>query len=169
MVLNLTGFSARRADRGNGAGSPLDAAGVPVLQLLLSSAPREVWAASTRGLSQSDLAMQVALPELDGRLLTTAVAHKAEETALPGLGFARILLRPDPGGIALAADRAAAWARLAATPRAGRRLGIVLSDYPGVGGQEGHAVGLDSFASLEAMLGLLRGEGYDLPLSLIHI
>ncbi|QDJ09718.1 Cobaltochelatase cobN subunit [Roseomonas mucosa] len=163
VVLNLTGFSARRADRGNGGGSPLDAAGVPVLQLLLSSAPREVWAASTRGLSQSDLAMQVALPELDGRLLTTAVAHKAEETALPGLGFARILLRPDPGGIALAADRAAAWARLAATPRAGRRLGIVLSDYPGVGGQEGHAVGLDSFASLEAMLGLLRGAGYDLP------
>jgi cobaltochelatase CobN len=159
VVLNLTGFSARRDD----SGSPLDAAGVPVLQLLLSSAPREVWAASARGLSQSDLAMQVALPELDGRLLTAAVAHKAEEAALPGLGFARTLLRPDPGGIALAADRAAAWARLAATPRAGRRLGIVLSDYPGVGGQEGHAVGLDSFASLEAILRLLRREGYDLP------
>ena len=159
VVLNLTGFSARRDD----SGSPLDAAGVPVLQLLLSSASREVWAASARGLSQSDLAMQVALPELDGRLLTTAVAHKAEDAAIAGLGFARTLLRPDPAGIALAADRAAAWARLAATPRAGRRLGIVLSDYPGVGGQEGHAVGLDSFASLEAMLGLLRGAGYDLP------
>ncbi|UPG71223.1 cobaltochelatase subunit CobN [Roseomonas gilardii subsp. gilardii] len=159
VVLNLTGFSARR-DEG---GSPFDAPGVPVLQLLLSSAPREVWAASARGLSQSDLAMQVALPELDGRLLTTAVAHKAEDAAIAGLGFARTLLRPDPDGIALAADRAAAWARLAATPRAGRRLGIVLSDYPGVGGQEGHAVGLDSFASLEAILRLLRAEGYDLP------
>jgi len=157
VVLNATAFSARRQDA-----SPLDAAGVPVLQLMLSGSSHAVWAASSRGLSQADLAMQVVLPELDGRLPTTAIGFKAEEDPLPGLDFRPTRLRPDLGGIALAADRAAGWARLRGTPAASRRVAILLSDYPGAmgGGQVGHAVGLDSFASLEALLHDLRGAGY---------
>ena len=84
--------------------------------------------------SPADLAMQVVLPELDGRLPPRAIGFKAEQAPLPGLDFARTVLEPDADGIALAADRAAGWARLAATPRAARRLAIVLSDYPGAGG-----------------------------------
>ncbi len=158
VVLNATGFSARR-DEG---GSPLDAAGVPVLQVILAASSRETWLASSRGLSQADLAMQVVLPELDGRLLTGAVSFKAQDDPVPGLEFARTVHRPDCQGVALAADRAAGWARLAGTPRERRRVAIVLSDYPGVGGQRGHAVGLDSFASLAAILGELAGAGYAL-------
>jgi cobaltochelatase CobN len=158
VVLNATGFSARQ----NGA-SPLDAAGVPVLQLVLSGSAREAWAASSRGLSPADLAMQVVLPELDGRLLTGAVSFKAEEAPDPALQYGRTLHRPDADGIALAADRAAGWARLAATPAASRRVAIVLSDYPAIGGQRGHAVGLDTFASLAAILHSMAEAGYDVP------
>jgi cobaltochelatase CobN len=157
VVLNATAFSARRQDA-----SPLDAAGVPVLQLVLPGTSRTIWVASSRGLSQADLAMQVVLPELDGRLATTAIGFKREEDALPGLDFRPTRLRPDASGIALAADRAAGWARLRAAPAAERRVAIILSDYPGAmgGGQIGHAVGLDSFASLEALLADLRAAGY---------
>ncbi len=160
VVVNLTGFSARGE-----AGSPLDAAGVPVLQAVLAGSGRGAWEAAQSGLSQADLAMQVALPELDGRLLTTAIAFKEAAASLPELEFAPTRLLPDPDGVALAADRAAGWARLAGTPRAARRLAIILSDYPGVGlesGQEGHAVGLDSFASLDALLARLREAGYEI-------
>ena len=73
----------------------------------------------------------------------------------------RVRHRPDADGVALAADRAAGWARLAATPRAERRVAIVLSDYPGAGGQVAHAVGLDTFASLAGILRLLHEAGYD--------
>lgn len=156
VVLNATAFAARQEGE-----SPLEAAGAPILQVMLSGAAREAWAASPRGLSQSDLAMQVALPELDGRLLTAAIGFKAPAEPLPGLEQSRTLLAPDAGGIALAADRALGWARLAATPRAARRLAVLLSDYPAMGGQEGHAVGLDSFASLAALLGDLASAGYD--------
>ena len=159
VVLNLTAFSARTDD----GPSPLDAAGVPVLQAVLAGSSRDAWEASSRGLTQADLAMNVALPELDGRLLTGAVSFKTEGQAVPGLQYARTVHQPDPDGVALAADRAAGWARLGGTPRGERRVAVVLSDYPGVGGQRGHAVGLDSFASLAAILGDLREEGYVLP------
>ena len=155
VVLNATNFSARQATS-EGDASPLDAPGVPVLQLVLAGVKREAWAGSARGLSATDLAMQVVLPELDGRLLTGAISFKAEADPHPALQYARTIHAPDPDGIALAADRAAGWARLAAAPARERRLAIVLSDYPGIGGQRGHAVGLDSFASLAAILGLLR-------------
>jgi cobaltochelatase CobN len=155
VVLNATGFSARQDDA-----SPLDAAGAPVLQLVLSGSSRDAWAASSRGLSPSDLAMQVVLPELDGRLLTGAISFKAEEAPDPALEYGRTIHRPAPDGVALAADRAAGWARLAGTPPAERRIAVVLSDYPGIGGQRGHAVGLDTFASLAAILRILADAGY---------
>ncbi len=159
VVLNATGFSARQGN----AGSPLDAPGVPVLQLVLAGSSRAAWQASPRGLSPADLAMQVVLPELDGRLLTGAISFKNAEpaqAAQAALQYARVVHRPDPDGIALAADRATGWVRLAQTPRAERRVAVVLSDYPGVGGQRGHAVGLDSFASLHAILHDLRDAGF---------
>jgi cobaltochelatase CobN len=157
VVLNAMAFSARQDD---GAGSPLDAAGVPVLQVVLAGAGRDAWAESPRGLSSTDLAMHVVLPELDGRLLTTAVSFKAEGVPVAGLEYARVMHRPDADGVALAADRAVGWARLAVTPPCERRLVVVLSDYPGAGGQVAHAVGLDTFASLAAILGLLHDAGY---------
>lgn len=158
VVLNATGFSARGEDR---RGSPLDAADAPVLQLILSGAAQPDWGTSSRGLGPADLAMQVVLPELDGRLSTTAISFKADCEAAPELQFVGKAHRPDPAQVALAADRAAGWARLAATPAGERRIALVLSDYPGAVGQVGHAVGLDTFASLEAIEAILRTAGYD--------
>ena len=158
VVVNATAFSAAQGE----AGSPLDAAGVPVLQAVLAGSTQAAWAESARGLSQADLAMQVVLPELDGRLLTTVVSFKAEATPIAGLDFARLVHQPDQDGVVLTAARAQGWARLAATAPAARRVAVVLSDYPGAGGgQVGHAVGLDTFASLDELLTLLQGEGYD--------
>ncbi len=157
VVLNATGFSARQNDRC----SPLEAADVPILQLVLAGTSHAAWQASARGLSQTDLAMQVVLPELDGRLLTTTIAFKADDARVAGLDFTRTVFQPDADGIALAADRAAGWSRLAATPRAERRVAILLSDYPGAGGgQIGHAIGLDSLASVEEIALRLRYAGY---------
>jgi cobaltochelatase CobN len=157
VVLNATGFSARQND----VASPLEAADAPILQLVLAGTSHEAWQASSRGLSQTDLAMQVVLPELDGRLLTTTIAFKANDARIAELDFARTVFQPDMDGVAVAADRAAGWARLAATPRADRQIAVVLSDYPGIGGgQVGHAIGLDSLASLEEIAHRLGDAGY---------
>jgi cobaltochelatase CobN len=160
VVLNATAFSARLDDEP----SPLEAPGAPILQVVFAGSSRDAWQDSPRGLSQSDHAMQVVLPELDGRLLTTAISFKAEENEVSGLEFARVAHRPAEEGIAAASRRAASWARLATTPRAKRRLALVLSDYPGAAGQAAHAVGLDAIASSVEMLRLLNNEGFDVSL-----
>ncbi|WP_298372016.1 cobaltochelatase subunit CobN [Azospirillum sp.] len=162
IVINTTGFSAARANDSSLGGSPLEANGTPVLQAILSTTPEEGWRGSARGLGPSDLAMNVVLPEMDGRIIARAIAFKAAGEPDPDLQFAAPLLRPVADRVGFTADLAAAWVRLARTPRADRRLALVLSDYPGPGGGIGHAVGLDSPASTVAMLNRLSAEGYSL-------
>jgi cobaltochelatase CobN len=163
VVLNATAFSARGQD-----GSPLDEAGCPVLQLILAGSTQEAWRNSARGLSPADMAMQIVLPECDGRLSTTAISFKTPGARIESLEFAQTIHRPKEGQIALAADRAEGWIRLAETLAAARRIALVLSDYPGAAGaqgQIGHAVGLDSFASLESIAALLQAAGYSVSAS----
>ena len=60
------------------------------------------------------------------------------------------------------ADRVAALVRLQSTPRAARRMAVLLPDYPGASGRTGYAVGLDVPASVVALLADLDVAGYDL-------
>ncbi|MDE1150189.1 MAG: cobaltochelatase subunit CobN [Azospirillaceae bacterium] len=160
LVLNATGFSARQAQKGQAEeASPLDAAGVPVLQAVLSTGTEDAWRKARAGLSPADLAMNVVLPEMDGRLQGPAIAFKAAADWDPALEYAPVLSRPRPDRIAALADRAAALVRLAATPRASRRVALVLSDYPARGGA-GLALGLDTPASTLAMLKAMATAGY---------
>ncbi|SEP49803.1 cobaltochelatase CobN subunit [Rhodospirillales bacterium URHD0017] len=157
IILNTTAFSAMAED----GTTVLDDADVPVLQVVLSGSPRAAWEDSQRGLSPADLAMNVVLPELDGRLLTRAISFKAEAPADPRLEFAGMHHEPATDRVTYAARLAAAWAKLRGTPRAERRLALVLSDYPARGGRTGYAVGLDTAASAAGILALLKAEGYD--------
>ncbi|MBK3420391.1 cobaltochelatase subunit CobN, partial [Methylobacterium ajmalii] len=159
VIVAATAFSAR-----DDAGFVLDAADCPVVQAFTVGSGRDAWAASARGLNAADLAMQVALPEFDGRLSGFPISHKQEAPEVEGFRERRAV--PDFAGIVATADRAAAWARLAGIPRGERRLALVLSDYPARGGRAGFAVGLDTPASTTAILDLLRREGYavtDIP------
>jgi cobaltochelatase CobN len=156
VILNLTGFSARS----DAAGSVLDEADAPVLQCALSGGTQQQWAASQRGLGPADLAMNVVLPELDGRIIAGAISFKGEVGRHEALEFTRLAHQPEPEGVAYAADLAAAWAGLARTPRAARRIACILSDYPAKAGRTGYAVGLDTPASVVAMAERLAQEGF---------
>ena len=153
IVVAATAFSARED-----AGFVLDGADCPVIQAFTVGSSRGAWDASARGLSASDLAMQVALPEFDGRLSGFPISFKEEAPEVEGFGERRA--RPDAAGISALADRAAAWVRLAGTKRAERRLALVLSDYPARGGRAGFAVGLDTPASVRSILTTLEEAGY---------
>ncbi|EIM28432.1 cobaltochelatase subunit CobN [Microvirga lotononidis] len=155
IIVTTTAFSSRDDES-----FVLDQAGCPILQAIPVGSPQEAWEASPRGLSAADLAMQIALPEFDGRIAAGPISFKSEEPVDPSLAFSRRIQAPDMGGIDAVADTAAAWVRLACTPRRERRLALVLSDYPARGGRAGFAVGLDTPASACAILDLLEQAGY---------
>jgi cobaltochelatase CobN len=156
IILNLTAFSAR-SDSG---GSVLDQANAPVLQLPLSSSSHRQWMDSTRGLGPADLAMNVVLPELDGRIIAGAISFKGETRRYAALEFTRLVHQPDLPGVSYAADLARNWVRLAATPRSERRLACILSNYPAKAGRTGYAVGLDTPRSVVAIASRVVREGY---------
>jgi cobaltochelatase CobN len=158
VILNATAFSARLDD----GSSVFDACDAPVFQVAVSLANEAQWRESSRGLAPSDLAMNVALPEVDGRLFAGAISFKAPEPQIGGLEYAPLLSRPNSENILHAARLASAWARLRATPPQAKKLAFVLSDYPGKGGRAGYAVGLDTFASVQNIATRLGAEGFEL-------
>jgi cobaltochelatase CobN len=156
-IVNATAFSAV----GDDGTTPFDVASCPVFQVALSTASRADWAGSLRGLSPSDLAMHVVLPEVDGRLLAGVVSFKSAGERDPDLQFAHSSHRADEARVNAAVARIARWHALATKPAADKRLAIVLSSYPGRPHQIAHAVGLDALASVEAVLPELDAAGFD--------
>jgi cobaltochelatase CobN len=157
VVITTTAFAA---GGDAGAPTPLDDAGVPVLQVVIATTKRAAWRDSARGLGVADLAMHVVLPELDGRVLAGAIAFKDTLPPHDGLAFTALTNRPEPDRVAMVADRVAALVRLQATPRHEQRIALLMPDYPGAPGRTGYAVGLDVPASVVATLADLTAAGY---------
>ncbi len=158
LLLNTTAFAAGRP--GSGDGGPLARYEVPVLQLVFASRDTAGWRADVQGLGPRDLAMQVALPEVDGRVLTRAVAFKELEEIDPATECPLMRYRPLADRIDFVADLAAAWVRLARTPPAERRVALLLANYPSRDGRIANGVGLDTPQSCVAVLRALREAGY---------
>ena len=133
----------------------LAAMDVPVLQALCLTSSRAAWAASSAALTPMDAAMQVAVPEFDGRLITVPFSFKeAGPDGVPEYAA-------DPERAARVAGIAVAHARLRHVPPGQRRLAIMLSSYPTKHARVGNAVGLDTPASAVVLLRALRDAGYD--------
>ena len=158
VVLNATAFSARMDAE---EGTPLDAVDAPVLQVVLAGVGLDDWRASQRGLGPSDLAMHVALPEIDGRILSRAVSFKAANARDAQTEFAAVAHQPLADRVDFAAELACRWASLRRKPASDKRLACVLPDYPARGGRTGYAVGLDTPASAIVICESLRAAGYD--------
>jgi cobaltochelatase CobN len=142
-ILNLTGF-ALGVDGLDDKLNPFAGCDAPVIQLVQGGRPQAQWAADSQGLSAKDLAMQIVLPELDGRIGGIIVGHKTEgvwhaATQCPLSAYA-----PDADGITRAVSLAASWVRLRQTPAAERKVAIVLANYPIRDGRLANGVGYDA-------------------------
>jgi cobaltochelatase CobN len=159
VILNGTAFalSSPGAER---SATPFDAADVPVLQLVFSGGSEADWRTGSQGLSARDLAMQVALPEVDGRLLTRAVSFKAEARYDPATQCSIVSYQPVADRIAFTASLAAGWARLGRVPAGDRRVALILANYPNRDGRIGNGVGLDTPTGVVEVLRALCAAGY---------
>jgi cobaltochelatase CobN len=165
VVLNSTSFAVVSPGAAD-TGTVLDETGAQVLQVIFSGSTRESWEASSQGVSSRDLAMNVALPEVDGRVLTRAVSFKRAARFDDKAEVNIVTPEPAADRIEFVADLAAAWARLRHLDNAEKNIALVLANYPNRDGRLGNGVGLDTPAgSLEA-LKAMQAEGYetgDLP------
>lgn len=160
VVVNLTGFATSAPGRPF-ASTVLDEGGAVVLQGVLAGTTREAWEASSQGLSARDLAMNVALPEVDGRVLTRALAFKSAGDWHERTESDIVAHHPEPGRIAFTAELAARWAALRRTPAPERRVAILLANYPNRDGRIGNGVGLDTPAGTIEVLRAMRAAGYE--------
>ena len=160
IILNATGFAISTPGAPTSA-SPLDVTDCPVLQVVFAGSNEEGWRASPNGLGARDIAMNVALPEVDGRILARAVSFKsaAARDALTETDI--VSYRPVADRIAFTAQLAARWVRLRRRPAGERRIGLVVANYPNRDGRIGNGVGLDTPAAAASAIARLRAEGYD--------
>ena len=164
LILNATGFAV--APPGESAATPFNALDCPVLQVIFAGGTRQEWQQGSHGLSPRDLAMNVALPEVDGRLITRAVAFKTPVRRDAATQCDVVGQEADAGRISYVADLAAAWLRLRRCEPRKRRTAVILANYPNRDGRMGNGVGLDTPASVVHMLRQMAEAGHavaDIP------
>ncbi|EAQ04532.1 cobaltochelatase [Pseudooceanicola batsensis HTCC2597] len=163
LILNLTSFAVGSPHGDDTGENPLTAPSAnrsPVFQVVLSATSEEVWSETLTGLSARDIAMNVALPEVDGRILSRAVAFKGESfydeaTQCPIAGWQTRGDRID-----FVTQLARRWTTLRRTPPPDRRAAIILANYPNKDGRLANGVGLDTPAATIHALSLLASQGY---------
>lgn len=156
IVTVLASGGSTAADEGAWRADALAALGVPVVQAVCVTRSRAAWEESPAGLSPMDVAMQVAIPEFDGRLLGGVVSFKEPHAEFEGVS----LYVADPERCARVASLTVRMARLRTTPRERRKVVVMLSAFPTKHARIGNAVGLDTPASAVALLEAMRDAGY---------
>jgi cobaltochelatase CobN len=160
IVLNTTGFSVSSPGDADG-GTVLDEGGAVVLQVVFSGSTHEAWQKSSQGLTARDLAMNIALPEIDGRIITRAIAFKHAQNYDPAVEANIVVHRSRDDRVAFIAELAARWIRLRREEPKTRRVGLILANYPNRDGRIGNGVGLDTPAAAVTILASLAASGYD--------
>ncbi len=162
LLVNTTGFSlvgGPAACQPEEAVQALTKLGVGYLDLIPLVFQRvEEWQTDPTGLAPIHLALNVALPELDGA---------TEPLVIGGVSASNDAFTVVPEQIELAAERIARRVALSRTDNAQKKIAIVLFNFPPNLGNAGTAAYLDVFASLYRLLQGLQTDGYtvDLPTS----
>ncbi len=164
VLINTTAFAMGEITPGGAtpAGwsvSVLERLNVPVLQAITSGMMQRQWEQSARGLNPLDAAMNVVLPEFDGRIITVPLSFKAKAS---GLSNELVEYQPLPDRVARIADIASRFARLKHLNNADKRIAFVFTNSNSKASQIGNAVGLDAPASLMRILQAMQTAGYNI-------
>jgi len=160
VVTTVLAMGSAGAEEGSGWEVPdLERLGVPILQAPSSNRSQEEWRRDDTGLAPLDVAMGVAWPEFDGRIIGPAFAFKEVVDDGGELGVPITATRADPERTRRMAGLAVRLARLRRLANRDKRIAVVLSAYPTKRSRLGNAVGLDTPASAIALLHRLRQAG----------
>ncbi|WP_394180005.1 cobaltochelatase subunit CobN [Yoonia maritima] len=161
VILNCTAFAVGSPHDGDDSPTnPLLANNAPIFQVILSGASEATWREGLHGLTARDIAMNVALPEVDGRILSRAVSFKGEAffddaTECPIATYQALGDRID-----FTSQLARNWAHLRRTQASDKKVALILANYPNKDGRLANGVGLDTPAATVHVLNLLKSTGH---------
>ncbi|MCH4902969.1 magnesium chelatase subunit H [Cylindrospermopsis raciborskii CHAB3438] len=112
----------------------------------------EEWLNSDLGLHPIQVALQIAIPELDGAIEPIILSGKDGATG-------RAIALQDR--VEIVAQRALKWASLRRKPKLDKKIAITVFSFPPDKGNVGTAAYLDVFGSIHEVLKGLRNNGYD--------
>ncbi|MFJ2709863.1 cobaltochelatase subunit CobN [Pseudomonas sp. NPDC087346] len=163
VILNTTGFAQSspeaphlRPFRRN----------IPVIQAICAQDNEPGWRASEQGLGPRDLAMHIALPELDGRIISRPISFKDLAWRSERSQSDVVCYRAAPERMDFVAELARRWIDLARVPNGEKRIALILANYPTRDGRIGNGVGLDTPAAALNILRAMQAEGYPLAAEL---
>ncbi|MEH1941622.1 MAG: magnesium chelatase subunit H [Nostoc sp.] len=114
----------------------------------------EEWMDSDLGLHPIQVALQIAIPELDGAIEPIILSGRDGATGKA------IALRDRVEAVA---ERALKWANLRRKPKLDKKVAITVFSFPPDKGNVGTAAYLDVFGSIYEVMKALKNNGYDLP------
>jgi magnesium chelatase subunit H len=114
----------------------------------------EEWQDSDLGLHPIQVALQIAIPELDGAIEPIILSGRDGATG-------KAIALQDR--IETVTQRAIKWATLRRKPKLDKKLAITIFSFPPDKGNVGTAAYLDVFGSIYEVMKALKGNGYDLP------
>ncbi|WP_420555267.1 cobaltochelatase subunit CobN [Neptuniibacter marinus] len=167
LIINSTGFASNTVASPDLCSQPSEFYSpfmrkVPVLQLVLSSSTEEDWQTHKQGLRSRDIAMQVVLPEMDGRIHTRALSFKSEAYYDDHSQVSVVRYQLHKERAQFVAQLVKRYASLSTKANSDKRIGVILANYPTKDGRIGNGVGLDTPASALNILQALQGAGYPL-------
>ena len=130
---------------------------VPVFQAMVSGMELAQWQSMSRGLNPLDTAMNVVIPEFDGRIVTVPISFKTKRESG---GMEVVEYAPLADRVERVAGIVAAQVRLRRLARQDRRIAFIFTNSNTKASQIGNAVGLDAPASLMALLHAMKESGY---------
>ncbi|SEI20989.1 cobaltochelatase CobN subunit [Pseudomonas asplenii] len=157
VILNTTGFAQSTPEAPHLRPFRRD---IPVIQAICAQDNEPGWQASEQGLGPRDLAMHIALPELDGRIISRPISFKDLAWRSERSQSDVVCYRAQPERMDFVAALARRWVDLARLDNGDKRIALVLANYPTRDGRIGNGVGLDTPAAALNILRALQKQGY---------
>ncbi|MDO6813971.1 cobaltochelatase subunit CobN [Tenacibaculum soleae] len=160
VIINTTGFSVQGFH--DTTQSLFDVFNVPVIQAIMGSCNHESWLEGNFGLPPTDIAMNIALPEVDGKIISKVISFK-ESIEKDTLTDSEVVsYAPHIEGCQFVAKMAKAWINLQNKNNSEKKIALVLPNYPNKNSRLANGVGLDTPQSTLQILAQLADENYEL-------
>ena len=177
LILNCTSFSTNSPNQEDfhTESNPLvmhETQNAMVFQLVLSSSSEVTWRDGTTGLSGRDIAMNVALPEVDGRILARAISFKGEAYFDKNTQCSLATYQANGDRVEFVTQLISSWVNLRKQHVSDRKIGLILANYPNKDGRLANGVGLDTPASTINLMKFLSENGYtvcDIPKTTLEL